>query len=71
MAYPKLKPCPFCKAVDSVSVYSYDSGTRRAECDSRGCSYIAPYSGNIRQAIKLHNAEYERRMAESAASAKS
>lgn len=40
MTYPKMKPCWNCRS-ESVDVYEYDSGSKRAECDvchaSSGC----------------------------------
>lgn len=54
---PKMAPCPNCKTADYLGVYSYESGTRRVECDHHGCWYIGPREGSIRQAIKSHNAK--------------
>jgi hypothetical protein len=54
MAYPKIKPCPKCGS-GAVSVITYDSGWRYVECDC--CWYHGPGEGNIRAAIKAHNAK--------------
>ena len=51
MTHPIIKPCPECG--EPVTVYTYDSGWRRAECDD--CDYIAPPAGNTLQAIRGHN----------------
>lgn len=51
MTVPNPKPCPKCQG--QISVYTYDSGWRRAECDT--CDYIAEPAGNILQATRNHN----------------
>jgi uncharacterized metal-binding protein (TIGR02443 family) len=52
---PKLKPCPNCKTVDHLAVYSYEQsgGTKHVECNK--CFYLGRGEGSIRQAIKSHN----------------
>lgn len=61
MAYPKIQPCPKCGG-DSLGVYAYDSGVRYVECDSRSdCWYRGPGAGNIRDAIRNHNAGFGER----------
>lgn len=53
MTTPKLKPCPDCGG--EISVYTYESGWRRAECDGHDCGYIAEPAGNRLQAARNHN----------------
>lgn len=40
MTVPKLKPCPKCETADHLAIYTYESGTRRVECD--GCWAAGP-----------------------------
>lgn len=61
MSYQKIKPCPNCRSADGMTVYTYDSGWRHAECMK--CQYFGPGEGSIKQAIKSHN----ERVAEKAA----
>ncbi len=35
MAYQKMKPCPACQSGEYLAVYTYDSGWRHVECDTR------------------------------------
>lgn len=53
MTYPKLKPCPDCKTTDDLEIYTYESGSRRVECDR--CFYLGPAGTSILWAIRLHN----------------
>ncbi len=55
MTAPKLKDCPACG--HQITVYTYDSGWRRAECDH--CDYIAEPAQNIIQAARNHNSRAE------------
>lgn len=55
MTNPKMKPCPRCKA--PVDCWSYESGSRRVECN--GCDYIGPIDTSVSRAIKRYNAEAE------------
>lgn len=50
----KMKPCPKCRSVDHLAVYTYESGWRHVECIK--CFYLGPGEGSIRQAIAAHNA---------------
>lgn len=52
---PKMKPCPKCGYGDYLSIYKYDSGWRRVECDNGNCQYLGPGEGSVREAIKSHN----------------
>ncbi len=65
---PKMAPCANGHPADYLSVYKYESGWQRVECDHIGCWYIGPSAGSTRQAIKLHNrwSEHEHTLAESA-----
>jgi Zn ribbon nucleic-acid-binding protein len=56
MAYPKMKPCPFCESTEHLDVYTYERGGRHVEC-STSCGYLGPACTSIRWAIKHHNAE--------------
>jgi Zn ribbon nucleic-acid-binding protein len=51
MTAPKSTPCPKCRG--DVSVWTYEDGWRRAECDK--CDYIAEPAENIIRAIRNHN----------------
>jgi hypothetical protein len=52
MTYPKMKPCPKCKA--EVACYTYESGWSRVECDN--CDSIHSCEGRKLDAIRAHNA---------------
>jgi Zn ribbon nucleic-acid-binding protein len=60
MAYPKMKPCPYCEKTDTLDVYTYDSGSRRVEC-LPACGYMGPVCISIRWAIRHHNSERDER----------
>jgi Zn ribbon nucleic-acid-binding protein len=53
MTNPKIKPCPNCRSIEFVTVYTYFSGWRHVECIK--CNYFGPGEGSIRAAIKSHN----------------
>jgi hypothetical protein len=54
MTLPKIANCPKCGG--TCSVYRYDSGTRRVECDSlQTCTYSATCEGSKKHAIIEHN----------------
>jgi hypothetical protein len=55
MTNQKIKPCPKCQSADYIGVASYDTGSRRVECDAPGCWYIGPLDSTKRNAIKRHN----------------
>ncbi len=52
----KILPCPKCGNTD-LSIYTYDNGWRHVECDE--CLYLGPGEGNMRQAVKQHNEQFE------------
>lgn len=54
MSYQKLKPCPNCRDDEHLSIFAYENGCRHVECTK--CNYLGPGEGNIREAIKSHNA---------------
>lgn len=60
MTNQKIKPCPTCGSADAIGVASYDSGSRRVECDARGCWYTGPLDSTKRNAIKRHNERCDR-----------
>jgi ribosomal protein S27AE len=53
MTYPKIKPCPKCGG--HVSLYTYESGWSRTECDK--CDHISSCEGSKLRAIRKHNAK--------------
>lgn len=55
MTNQRIKPCPDCGSASSIGIASYDTGSRRVECDNQGCMYIGPISSRVRDAIQGHN----------------
>ena len=57
MTYPKLKPCPECG--QEMTLFQYESGWWRAECDpcpeTVGGIYIGSCEGRKLDAIRAHN----------------
>ena len=51
MTRPNCKPCPTCGGV--VTLYIYDGGGRRAECDD--CEYTGPNEQSLMLAVRSHN----------------
>ncbi len=61
MAYPKIKPCPYCERDDALNVFTYENGGRHVECVR--CDYLGPACTSILWAIRHHNKERDDRAA--------
>lgn len=59
MAYPKMKPCPYCDETTNLDVFTYENGARHVECVK--CDYLGPACTSIRWAIAHHNNERDQR----------
>jgi len=60
--YKKMLPCPRCGTDEHLSIYEYEGGWKRVECDGPGgpndfgqCGHISHSCGRIADAIEDHN----------------